>query len=187
MSIFVTSDLHLSHVQEFVWQARGFTSSDHMNEEIVKRWNEVVTEDDEVWVLGDLMMNDNEKGAAALKQLKGKIHVVAGNHDTDARIAIYKELGYDVQFAARIKYKKKLFMLSHYPVLTGNGEDKCWLATWNLYGHTHQEENFSDTVKFGYHVGMDSHDCRPVKLDDIIEEIGAHWKNLEIGTLKEEI
>ena len=179
--IWITSDLHLSHIQPFVWEARGFTSPDHMNEEIIKRWNELVNDEDEVWILGDLVMNDNEKGAAALKQLKGHIHVVCGNHCTDTRIAIYKKLGYDVHFAYRLKYKKKSFYLSHYPTLTGNGEDKCWLATWNLHGHTHSTSRWCEHP-FCYNVNMDAHDCRPVLLDNIIEEINAHWKNLEIGT-----
>ena len=185
MAIFVTSDLHFSHIQPFCWEARGYESPEQMNSEQIRKWNEVVTDEDEVWMLGDGMMNDNDAGVECFKQLKGKIHVIAGNHDTDARIQLYRDLGYDVQFAHRMKYKKKSFILSHYPMLTGNGEDKCWMATWNLHGHSHQSENFTDEHRFMYHVGVDSHNGYPVKLDDIIEEISAHWKNLEMRAQEE--
>ena len=32
-----------------------------------------------------------------------------------------------------------------------------------------------------YHAGVDSHNGYPVLLDDIIEEMEAHWKKLEMG------
>jgi hypothetical protein len=45
----------------------------------------------------------------------------------------------------------------------------------NLFGHTHQFDDFYDTndgYNFRmYHVGVDSHDCFPVPIDEVIEEI----------------
>ena len=38
--IWFTSDPHLGHDKDFVWQARGFESIDEMNAEIIRRWNE---------------------------------------------------------------------------------------------------------------------------------------------------
>lgn len=173
--IWLTSDLHLSHNQPFIWEARGYESPDHMNQEQIRKWNEVVNEDDDVYMLGDCIMNDNVKGVECLKQLKGKIHIIAGNHCTDARIALYKELGYDIQFATRLKYKKKTFYLSHYQTITSNGEDKCWLATWNLHGHTHSTSKWCD-FPFCYNVAVDAHNGYPVLLDDIIEDITNRWR-----------
>jgi calcineurin-like phosphoesterase family protein len=43
----------------------------------------------------------------------------------------------------------------------------------NLYGHTHQKSNFYQDIPMVYHVGVDSHDCFPVSLDVIIDEIKA--------------
>jgi calcineurin-like phosphoesterase family protein len=44
-------------------------------------------------------------------------------------------------------------------------------CTINLFGHTHQTKNFYNDIPFMYHVGMDSHNCTPVLLDDAIEEM----------------
>ena len=41
----------------------------------------------------------------------------------------------------------------------------------NLYGHTHQQTNFFNDNPFMYHVGVDSHDCYPVSIDEIIYDI----------------
>ena len=83
--IFVTSDLHFGHDREFVWKVRGFNSVMEMNEEYVKRWNRLVTNEDDVYVLGDLMLGNNNVGIHYLNQLNGNIHVVLGNHDTPTR------------------------------------------------------------------------------------------------------
>ena len=45
--------------------------------------------------------------------------------------------------------------------------------TLNLYGHTHQTTNFYEGRPYMYHVGVDSHYCTPVLIDDIIDEMYA--------------
>lgn len=178
--IYFTSDLHLGHDQEFIWGARGFNSVTEMNEKIITRWNSRITKDDDVYVLGDLVMGGVEN-VELLKQLNGKIHIVYGNHDGPKKREAYAELENVVEcgWANMIKYKKYNFYLSHYPTITDN-EDigeivsprECVI---NLFGHTHQFDDFYDTndgYNFRmYHVGVDSHDCFPVPIDEVIEEI----------------
>lgn len=170
MAIWLTSDLHFCHDQEFVWRSRGYSSVEEMNREQIRKWNEVVQEEDEVWILGDLMLNDNVTGADCLRQLKGHIHVVLGNHDTDVRAKIYEDLGFTVQFGGRLKYKKKKFALSHWPTITENGEEALWQRIWNLHGHTHSKVWWSQ-YSCCYNVNIDAHEGYPVNLDQIIEEI----------------
>ena len=62
MSIFVTSDLHFCHDRDFLYEPRGFKSVHEMNEAIVKNWNSIIQPEDDVYVLGDLMLNDNDRG-----------------------------------------------------------------------------------------------------------------------------
>jgi calcineurin-like phosphoesterase family protein len=178
--IYFTSDLHLGHDQEFIWGARGFNSVAEMNEKIITRWNSRITKDDDVYVLGDLVMGGVEN-VELLKQLNGKIHIIYGNHDGPKKREAYAELENVVEcgWANMIKYKKYNFYLSHYPTITDNediGEivspKECVI---NLFGHTHQFDDFydaNDGYNFRmYHVGVDSHDCFPVPIDEVIEEI----------------
>lgn len=67
-------------------KARNFKNEYEMNETLIKNWNTVIKMDDDVYLLGDLMLNDNETGLKCIKQLKGSIHIVLGNHDTKERI-----------------------------------------------------------------------------------------------------
>lgn len=175
-NIWFTSDLHFGHDKDFVWKARGFNSIEEMNEAIISRFNSKVLPEDTVYILGDLMLGDKDAGKACLKRLNGKKIVVLGNHDTNPRIEIYKKYAEEVVYAMPLKYKKKSFFLSHYPTLTGNMDDRPGHCTFNLHGHTHQTSNYTRGYKFMYHVGVDSHDCYPVHIDDVIESIKANYE-----------
>lgn len=147
-----------------------------MNEAIVERWNNVVQPEDIVYVLGDIMLNDNDTGLKLLKSLKGDIRIVLGNHDTPTREELYKGCWNvsEVALAAKLKYRGYHFFMTHYPCITSNLEkESLKQCTINLYGHTHQKDNFYQDIPFIYHVGVDSHNCTPVHIDQIIEDMNA--------------
>lgn len=179
--IFVTSDLHFGHIKDFLWRPRGFNSIIEHDNEIIRRWNSVVNENDVVYILGDLVMNDNQHGLSCLRQLNGELRIIRGNHDSDARWELYSELP-NVKllgWAHMIKYKKYRFYLSHYPTLCSNYDDNNSLKTKiiNLCGHSHTQNAFADWDKgVIYHCELDAHCCCPVSLDDIIEEVKSAWQ-----------
>lgn len=150
-----------------------------MNAAIVTRWNSVVKDDEEVYVLGDLMLNDNETAMELLKRLKGKIHIILGNHDSDTRVELYGELPnvVSIDYAARLNYKGYHFFLTHYPCFTGSLEqDSLKKTTLNLHGHTHSRDLFYNDIPFMYNVALDAHNCTPVSIDQIIEDCEAKCK-----------
>lgn len=144
-----------------------------MNSEIVRRHNSIVTPNDDVYVLGDLMLGTNsEENIKLINSMNGHKIVIRGNHDSDNRVKLYKENGMEVYDAKVIKHNGYHFYLSHYPTITSNLEKEtlkqCLI---NLYGHTHQRSNFYSDIPWMYHTGVDSHNCVPCNLDMIIEEI----------------
>lgn len=174
--IFVTSDLHFCHDRAFVYEPRGFSNVEEMNQAIVERWNAVVQPEDIVYVLGDIMLNNNEEGIRLFNSLNGYKRIVLGNHDTATRQALYKECEKveSVELAVMLKYRGYHFFMTHYPCLTGNLEkESLKQCTLNIYGHTHQQTNFFQDRPYMYHTGMDSHDCTPVHIDKIIEDMKA--------------
>lgn len=178
--IWFSSDLHFNHDREFVWQARGFNSVEEMNEQIIERFNSVVAPGDILYLLGDTALGGggNEilmQNKALIERLNGEIYMVLGNHDTNPRIEMYKSCKNVVEadkWANKIKYNGYHFYLSHFPTLTGNLEkESLKQCTCNLFGHTHQISNFHMDIPYLYHVGVDSHNCYPVLLDNVIEEM----------------
>lgn len=172
---FFTADLHIGHIQPFLLQRRGFSSIEEHDITILKNWNSTVSPNDNVYILGDLCMSNNEKEWNKIfKLLYGNKYFIIGNHDTDNKILKYtndyniKNLG----LAHIYNYNKKWhFYLSHYPTFTSSPDDCKHHPLINLYGHTHQQTNFFNNNYYMYHVGVDSHDCRPVSIEQIIIDI----------------
>lgn len=174
--IYVTSDLHFYHNKSFIYEPRGFKNVYDMNEEIIKNWNKIITPEDDVYILGDIMLNDDAAGLACLHQLNGKLHIVWGNHDTENRKPKIADSWNVVEtdYIFVIKYQKYTFYLSHYPTVTSNYDvDKPLKARIiNLCGHTHDEDPFCDWNKgLIYHCELDAHNNQPILLDNIIKEI----------------
>ena len=175
--IYITSDTHFGHNRDFLYGPRGFATIQEHDQEVIRRWNETVDNSDIVYHLGDVMLNDNEYGMNCLRQLNGQIKIIPGNHDTNTRLKLYSTLE-NVEvlpLSYLIKYKKYHFLLSHHPTITSNQEKTSYLRERliNLYGHTHQIENFYEQNFFMFHAGLDSNNCTPVLLDDAINLMKA--------------
>ena len=186
-NIWFTSDLHLSHKQEFLWSPRGFKDQHEMNEVLVENWNKVVKPDDIVYNLGDMALTDPEDALKYLLRLNGKHYWIYGNHDTTKKINYFLDEVpnlYDIGYAWVIKESKYSLYLSHYPTLTANFDDKKFSQhVINLHGHTHQRTNWLQLENpFMYHVGVDSHNCTPVHIDEVITDIKNRWNELGMNT-----
>lgn len=171
-TIWLTSDTHFNHDRDFIWSPRGFQNVTEMNEAIITKWNETVSENDIVYHLGDVIMGEDlQSGLKIVKSLKGQKILAIGNHDTDARIKAFltNHLFQTATMGYRLKASKRTLILTHYPTITANGDD---VRTINLFGHTHQTTNFFEDEngirKYMYHVGVDSHNCNLVNLEEIL-------------------
>ena len=174
--IYLCSDWHFCHQQDFLYSPRGFKNQHEMNKAIIERHNAIVQPDDDVYCLGDCVMNDNEEGIKCIKQLKGNIHIICGNHETNTKIKLYGECHNVVEIidAKWLKYKKQMFFLSHYPCLTDNHDADKPLSRRiiSLCGHCHTQDKWLDWDKgLVYHVEMDAHNCTPILIDDILIDI----------------
>lgn len=171
-NIFFSSDLHFNHNKEFVYEPRGFQSIEEMNETIIDNFNRRINLNDKLYLLGDIMLGqDIESGLNLLKRINcDDIKIIRGNHDTDNRIAAYKTLS-NVTYLGWsdvIKLGKRHYYLSHFPTFVNNFNEAGY---YNLYGHTHQQTNFYQEMPMNYHVGVDSHNCCPVSLEEIESDI----------------
>ena len=152
-----------------------------MNNTIIEKYNSVVNENDEIYCLGDCLLNDLEEGIRCIKNLKGQIHIIKGNHCTDTKVEAYKKC-YNVVEVCDIKIlkysKRKTFYLSHYPTIVSNyGEEGRFF--WNLSGHTHFTSKFYNDINKIYNVSVDAHNCYPVSIEQIISDINKREEELK--------
>ena len=76
MAIFLTSDWHFNHDKTFIYEPRNFSTKEEHNLAIITLHNEVVSPDDDVYVLGDLMLGDNKEGIELIKKMNGNLHII---------------------------------------------------------------------------------------------------------------
>lgn len=162
-----------------MWGPRGFASSDEHDAAVIQRYNDVVSDEDTVYILGDVCMGDLESGIDKLKQLKGHKHLIRGNHCTDNKVLRYMEenIFESIQYATMIKYKKYNFYLSHYQTYMGN-YDMQMSKTWCLHGHTHSKFEFDDNIAKNFNVALDAHNCYPIEINEILIKIQEKWNKI---------
>lgn len=176
--IWFVSDWHFGHDKSFIYEPRGFSTIEEMNEVIIKNHNLVVDNDDEVYCLGDCMLGDNNIGLECIKSLKGKIHIIRGNHCTNTRIKLYETCDNVVEvlegWSCIRKFNGYHFYLCHYPTMTSNFDTDKPLKTriLSLSGHTHAKDIWD--AAGGYNVALDAHNCYPVEISEIIEAFKEH-------------
>ena len=174
--IYLISDWHFCHQRDFIYKPRGFNSPEEMNATIIERHNAIVKPEDDVYCLGDCIMNNNEEGIKCINQLNGKIHIICGNHDTKTKIELYKKCKNIVEVcdAKWLKVNGQMYFLSHYPCLTDNQDADKPLSrkVINLCGHLHTLDKWIDWNKgLIYHVDCDAQHCTPIEINKIKEEI----------------
>ncbi len=80
--IYFTSDTHFWHKNILKYCPRPYNDSQGMNEGLIENWNNMITDDDEVYHLGDVAMGgDVDAVADIMNRLNGRKYLIRGNHD----------------------------------------------------------------------------------------------------------
>jgi calcineurin-like phosphoesterase family protein len=83
--IYLTSDLHWWHVNILKYTKRPWGSLEEMHEGLIKLYNNIVKEEDEVYFLGDIMMGSRKEMPDRMQKifsrLPGRKYLLRGNHD----------------------------------------------------------------------------------------------------------
>ena len=139
--IYFTSDTHFNHeaiIKNFIF--RPFKDVQHMNEELIKRWNEKISDDDIIFHLGDFSLNSrSEITKWILESLNGVKYLVSGNHERDIlRKAwtkkYFKEIKDILDITVLDNNKEQKITMCHYPMLSWYQSHR---GSWQMYGHQH--------------------------------------------------
>ena len=95
--IFFTSDHHWNHSSVtggiITFCNRPFSDIPTMNREMIKTWNSIIKDDDEVYYLGDFSFGSKKRIGFFINQLKGKIYFIKGNHDYSRNLNWLQSIG----------------------------------------------------------------------------------------------
>lgn len=191
------SDLHFSHKNIIKFDGRPYNTTEQMNTDLIKRWNDVVSSKDDVYVLGDMFWVP-EDAPMILEQLNGHLHLIKGNHDkisSDMMRYFDSISGY-----AELNDEGRYVILCHYPIMFYN--HSCMKNCWMLCGHVHNTRENTWLTKWKQelregamsmasnkgniiNVSCVLHDYTPQTLDQLIvwDKSGAWMQNrMEVNT-----
>lgn len=136
--IFYISDTHFGHAHIIRYDNRPFMNATEMEEAIIERWNEVVSDKDTVYILGDFSWYKEEQTLGILNRLSGKKVLVKGNHDRISPKVAKKFV--KVCDYLEIKDNGRKVVMSHYPMPFWNGQFR---DSVHLYGHVHNSHQWN--------------------------------------------
>jgi len=169
MTIYFTSDTHFGHANIITYCDRPFGSVHEMNEELIKRWNESIQPDDDVYHLGDFGMGRRQDLPEIRRRLNGNVHLILGNHDDKMpgdlkNQFVWIKNYYELSVPDSDGYKgRQGIVLCHYGFEVWNGSHR---GIWHLHGHSHGSLLTPDTMR-RLDTGVDSHDFSPVSYAEV--------------------
>ena len=172
--LFFTSDSHFGHEHILRYCNRPFSSVKEMDEELILRWNERISENDTVYHLGDFTLGGHDAAVRYLERLGGRIFLQQGSHDNrwfdkdfgDGRLSTIPPLC-SVELPIQKSKHKQVVVLCHYALRVW---DKSHYASWHLFGHSHGKLK---PHGLSFDVGVDSHNFYPWSLDEVVQKMNT--------------
>jgi len=168
MSIFLTADSHFSH--PFMAKSRGLDIP-YMDKLILDTWNSQIKRGDEVYILGDFAFGKNDEVRRLRSKIKGKLHLILGNHDYKNNIQRLTDCFTSMRDLMTLNYKKQKIILCHYCMDTFEASH---YDSYHCFGHSHC--HYSPSGK-RMDVGVDGNNYRLWPLDDILDIMGSKPHN----------
>jgi calcineurin-like phosphoesterase family protein len=155
MAKFFTADTHFGHAKIIEYCSRPFVSVQQMDEEMIRRWNSVVSENDEVYHVGDFSFRNAAESKKIRSLLKGEIFLVEGNHDGGNYGFGWMKPYYE------LKVGTQEIVLFHYGMRTWHHDLR---GTWHLYGHSHGQ---LPAYGKSFDIGVDCHGFTPISFGQV--------------------
>jgi calcineurin-like phosphoesterase family protein len=180
--LWFTADQHFGHANIIRYCARPFRDVEHMETELIARYNARVAPDDEVIHVGDFSLDEREI-ARILPRLHGRHHLVVGNHDAchPYHRRYQRALKYYVVDSninpprlfdtVRSEMLVEDFLVHHMPYVGDSRHEARYLewrpkdeGRWLLHGHVHDAWAKRDRM---INVGVDVRGYAPISLDEV--------------------
>ena len=198
MTLFLSGDHHLSHRNIIQFCSRPFTSVEHMNDELVSRWNACIKSNDCVLYLGDVTLINYNKDVLhekrpdfveLIKSLNGRIILVPGNHDDKRMFSFYEECGWHViKNELQPPNEKKLYgfiiddtMYCHNYLITSLIDADVKVV---VHGHAHgTRQHVEGDTRTYIDVGVDCWGFAPVEVSNVLDERRAKLVEEHVSSL----
>lgn len=160
--IYFTADCHFGQERTLHLSKRPFADVCEMDKTMINNWNNTVSKNDDVYILGDFGVYNYTK------YLNGRLHLIKGNYERNEDHEYLKQY-FDTVFlldniTKMVSHNKRHYTvtMTHEPL---NLTDPISPYEINLFGHVHK---LCLVKKYGVNVGMDCHNFTPISMDTIL-------------------
>ena len=176
--IFYTSDLHFGHKNILSTRPEFDDDIEKMDNYLITKWNEKVTDDDEVYILGDLSYRCQYHISHYLDRMKGRKYLIIGNHDSGWMKNVTNMSKYfeSVENMSVINLDGKTICLCHYPLLEWPRSRYAHQGvSYLIHGHLHANREslvykyIKENLLTALNCGVDINGYAPVTFDELIE------------------
>lgn len=162
--VYFIADLHLGHENIIRYCDRPFKTTDEMNRAIIKCWNNTVSRQDKVFVLGDFSLGTKEETIEWGRSLQGSKTLILGNHDRRTE-TVYKEAGFKEVIRYPILWNE-YYILSHAPKFVAANTPYA-----NIFGHVHNSPEYTDYSERSFCVSAERINYAPVSFETITKKM----------------
>lgn len=176
---FYVADLHFGHANVIKHDGRPYSNVDEMDEDLIKKWNSVVKDTDEVYIIGDFTFRNGKPVSWYAKQLKGKKYLILGNHDKldNEDRKYFEKISKSETIYDTINGEKVKIVLHHFPMAEWDG---FFRGSYHIYAHIHNNKNntymFMKTLDKALNAGCMINGYKPVTLVDLIKNNAEYNK-----------
>lgn len=148
MNYFI-ADTHFGHKNCMAFDNRPFKSIEEHDQKLIENWNNAVSINDDVYILGDISWHNATNTNKILDNLNGIKHLIIGNHCGK----LLRNREFQNKFVEIVDYKElslsdgKGLVLCHYPIPCFKNHYYGW---YHFYGHVHNgwEWNMMKQVRY---------------------------------------
>jgi len=155
MKVYITGDHHFCHTNIIKYCNRPFSSVEEMNEQMIERWNHIVSEEDIVFHLGDFALGNTTEIKIIRRRLNGTIFLLLGNHDRKTRM---KNSGFIILPDDEIRIHN--LVLTHRPLA------EIPERYVNVHGHIHEKQTSGRRIN----ASVDVTNFEPVLIEEYFKE-----------------
>ena len=168
--IYFTADTHFDHANIIRFCNRPFATVEEMNETLIANWNHKVHGNDTVYILGDMFFRTTDP-ERILCQLKGKKHLITGNHDSQWMKQVDLERWFvSVQPYLETSDGQHILTMCHFPMVCWNHQSRSYM----IHGHIHENTDMDYWPLLAarervLNAGCDINNFEPVSFQELVE------------------
>lgn len=166
--IFLSADEHYSHARVIDFCARPFKDVKEMDETLISNFNELVSESDITYHLGDFSLSRPQHVNNLLRRLHGTHILVLGGptHDRHPELCDWSKICYGAELLFPMIDDHK----ARVPIVMSHFSMRVWprshYGSYHVHGHSHGK---LPPYGLSFDVGVDCWDYKPISIVQVYE------------------